>query len=95
MVTYKTVWQRKMSAIDISLIWNIFQPRPQSIIIFQSKSLLSTVVLNKKVCCIFIIFFPFFYRKRRKLRIRQAAATKEHQAVVNAVGRFMKVHSER
>lgn len=30
------------------------------------------------------------YRKRRKMRIRQAAATKEHQAVVNAVGRFMK-----
>ncbi|XP_066912255.1 uncharacterized protein [Clytia hemisphaerica] len=30
------------------------------------------------------------YRKRRKLRIRKAAATKEHQAVVNAVGRFMK-----
>jgi len=25
------------------------------------------------------------------MRIRQAAATKEHQAVVNAVGRFMKV----
>ena len=30
-------------------------------------------------------------RKRRKMRINQAAATQEHQAVVNAVGRFMKV----
>ena len=27
------------------------------------------------------------------MRIRQAAATKEHEAVVNAVGRFMKVQS--
>lgn len=30
------------------------------------------------------------YRKRRKLRISQAEATQEHQAVVSAVGRFMK-----
>jgi len=30
------------------------------------------------------------YRKRRKMRIRQAEATIEHQAVVKSVGRFMK-----
>ena len=31
------------------------------------------------------------FRKRRKLRIQESQATKEHEAVVKAVGRFMKV----
>ena len=44
-----------------------------------------------QICLHYWVCF-FLIRKRRKMRIRQAAATKEHQAVVNAVGRFMKVY---
>ena len=33
------------------------------------------------------------YRKRRKMRMRQQAAQMEHQAVVSAVGKLIKVSS--